>query len=104
MDQIRIAATFGYDILGLLTLFTRFTHRTTALLSEMYIFCVRVGFEIQIASYLSKHASKSLSDRPFYAYSVLKACSHYTRFKRASDSHLVDAHRRAFTLAIRQAN
>ena len=38
----------------------------------MYIFCVRVGFEIQYASYLSKHASQSLSDRTFYAHSVLR--------------------------------
>ena len=78
--QIRITATFGYDILVVLTLVTRevqlvcgrFTYRMTALLSDMYIFCVRAGIEIQVVSYASKHASQSLFDRPFYAYSVLR--------------------------------
>ena len=78
--QIHIAATFEYDILGVLTLITwelqvvcrRFTHQTTVLLSEMYIFCVKAGFEIQIVSYTSKHGLQSLSDRPFYVYSVLR--------------------------------
>ena len=80
MDPNTHRSHFWIRHFGVLTLVTRelqvvcgrFTHRTTALLSEKYIFCVRFGFEIQIASYLSKHASQSLSDRPFYAYSVLK--------------------------------
>ena len=75
--QKRIAATFGYDIMSVLILVTRelqvivcgrFTHRMTALLMEMYIFCVRAGFEIRIASYAFKHASQSHANRPFYAY------------------------------------
>ena len=37
----------------------------------MSISCVRAGLEIQMASYASKHASQSLSDKHFYAYSVL---------------------------------
>ena len=41
-------------------------------LQRMYIFCARPGFEGQIVSYVSKHASQSLSDRPFYVYSVLR--------------------------------
>ena len=78
--QIRIATTFGYDILGVLTLVKRklqvargrSTQRTTALPSEMCILCVRVGLEMQVASYASKHASQSLSNRPFYVYSALR--------------------------------
>ena len=41
------------------------TYGMTALLSQMCIFCVGAGFEIQMGSYASKHASKSLSDKPF---------------------------------------
>ena len=93
--QIPIAANFGYDILGVLTLITRelqvvcgrFTHRTTVILLEMYIFCVRAGFEIQIASYASKHASQSLSDRPFYAYSVLRCITQKLKVVRESSAY-----------------
>ena len=42
-----------------------FSYRTTALLSQIYILCVRAGFEIRMASYASKHVSQSLYDRPF---------------------------------------
>ena len=37
----------------------------TALLSEMSIFYVRAGCEIQLASYGSKHALQTLSGNPF---------------------------------------
>ena len=37
----------------------------TSLLSEMSVFCVRAGCETRIVSYASKHASQSLSDKPF---------------------------------------
>ena len=40
-------------------------YRTTAQLSEMSTFCVRAGCEKRMASNASKHASQSLSDRPF---------------------------------------
>ena len=72
--QTRIATTFGYNILCIFnTLVTRklqvvcghFTYRTTALLSEMYIFCVRARFEIRMAIYSSKHGLESLFDKPF---------------------------------------
>ena len=80
MDPNTHCSHWWYDILGVLTLVTRellvicrrFTPRTTALLSKMYFVSVKVGFEIQITSYLSNHASQSLSDRPFYVYSVLR--------------------------------
>ena len=68
-------ATFWAYVLTLVTrelqvVRGRFTHRTTALLSEMYIFRVRAGFEMQIASCASKHSSQSFPDRPFYVYAV----------------------------------
>ena len=77
--QTPIATTFRYDILCVLTLVTpkqqvvcgRSTFRMTALLSEMSIICVRAGYEVRMASYASKHASQSLSDKPFfYVYKV----------------------------------
>ena len=71
--QTGITATVVYDILSVLTLLTqevqvacgRFTYRTTALLSEMYISSVRAGCKIRMASYTSRHASESLCDKPF---------------------------------------
>ena len=42
------------------------TYQTTALLSEMLIFYVEDGFDIQLASYGSKHSSHSLSDKPLF--------------------------------------
>ena len=71
--QTRIATTFRYDILCVFALITwklqivcgRSTYRTTASLSEMSIFCVRVGCEIRMNSHASKHTSQSLSAEPF---------------------------------------
>ena len=68
-----IETTLRYVVLCVLTLATRklqvvcrrCSYRTTPLLSEMYIFFVEDGFEIQMASSAFKHASQSLSDRPF---------------------------------------
>ena len=37
----------------------------TAVLSDMSIFCVRAGCKMQLASYGSKNALQSLSDKPF---------------------------------------
>ena len=62
-----------YDIVCVLILITkklqvicrRSTYRTTALLPEMSIFCVRAGCEIRMVRYASKHALQSLSDKPF---------------------------------------
>ena len=42
----------------------------TALLLEMHIACVRAGYEIRMVSYTSKHASQSLSDKPFLDVTV----------------------------------
>ena len=72
MDPNTYRNTLRYVVLCVLTLVTRklqvvcrrSTYRRTALLSQMSIYCVRAGFEIQMASYASKHASKSLSDKP----------------------------------------
>ena len=77
--QTCIVTTFRCDILCILTLITRklkvisghSTYRTTALLLEVSIFCVRAGFEIQLVSYGSKHASQSLSSKPF-----VRTCTH----------------------------
>ena len=70
--QTRITIAFWCDILCALTLITaklqvvygRSTYRTTPLLSEMSILCVRAGCEMRLASYVSKHASQYLSDKP----------------------------------------
>ena len=70
--QTCITASFWYDILFILKLITCklqvafgcSTYQMTALLSEMSIFCVRAGYEIQFASYASKHAMQCLSDKP----------------------------------------
>ena len=59
--QTRIAITFQYGILCALTVVTWkqqvicecSTYQTTALVSEMSIFCVRVGCKIQNVSYTS---------------------------------------------------
>ena len=70
--QTRIATTFRYNNFCALTLVTqklqvvcRCTYRMTALLSEMSIFCVRAGCEVQMTSYTSNNASQSPSDKPF---------------------------------------
>ena len=97
--QIRIAATFRYNILGIRTLVTRelqvacerYTYPTTALISEMYIFCVRARFEIRSASYASKHALQYLSNRLFYAYSVLKRITWKLKVVRERSSYRTTA-------------
>ena len=82
--QTYLLSSFGYDILCVLTLVTRklqvvggrFTSRTIALLSEMYIFCVRAGCEIRMAIYASKHASEFLSYKQLvriYTHTARKA-------------------------------
>ena len=71
--QTHIATTFRHNILCVLALVTRklqavcgrSTYGMPAVLSEMSISCVRAGCKIQKASYASKHASQSLSDKPF---------------------------------------
>ena len=71
--ETRNETSFQCDILCIITLVTlklhvvcgRSTYRTTALLSEMSIFCVRAGCKIQMMSYGSKNNSQSLSDEPF---------------------------------------
>ena len=78
--QSRVATADWYDISCIHILVTQklqvvcrcSTYPMTPLLSEMSIFCVRAEFETQMASYASKHASQSLFDNPFYAYSVLR--------------------------------
>ena len=54
------------------------TYRTTTPLSEMSIFCVRVGCQIQSKSSCSKLASECISNEPFvrtYTYN-LKTIGH----------------------------
>ena len=79
--QTRIATIFHYDIVYVLSLIIRklqvvcgrSTYRMTVLHSEMSVFYVRAGCEIPMASYTSKRASQSLSDKPFLRiYSVLR--------------------------------
>ena len=107
--QTRITITFRYNILCILTLVTqklkvvcrRSTYQMTALLSEIYIFCVRAECEIWIASYASKHASQSISEKQLciYKYSVLRCitwrlqiicgCSAYPTTAILSDTFFV---------------
>ena len=69
--QARIATSFWYEILCVLTLITQqlqvaygcSTYWMTTLLLEMSIFCVRAGCKIQLMSYGSKHALQCLSDK-----------------------------------------
>ena len=101
-SQTRIASPFGYDILCVHTLVTRklqvvcgrFTYRTTTLLSEMYIFCVRAGCDIGMAIYASKHASESLSYKPFvrtYTHD-LKSTGPIRTFCISNDSSTIQRH------------
>ena len=97
-----IASAFGYDILGVLTLVTRklqvvcgcFTYQTTALLLEMSIFYVRAGCEIQMAIYAFKHASESLSYKPFVrTYTLnLKITGPIRMFCISNDSSAIQRH------------
>ena len=62
-------ATFFVHILihstrELQVIYCRSTYQMTVLLSEMSIFCVVAKFEVQLASYASKHASQDLSSKP----------------------------------------
>ena len=74
--QTQIATTFRYDILYVFKVVTaklqvvsrRSTYRMTALLSKMYILCVRAECEIRMVSYASKHALQSLSDKPYSVF------------------------------------
>ena len=101
-NQTCIASPFGYDILCVLTLITRklqvvcgrFTHQTTSLLSQMYIFCVRAGCEIRMAIYASKHASESPSYKPFvitYTHN-LKSTGPIRTFCISNDSSSLQRH------------
>ena len=78
-----IPTIFLYNILWMLILVTWkpqvvcrcSTYWTTALLSEMSIFCVRAGCEKRMVSYASKDASQSLSNKPFVHIPLyLEAC------------------------------
>ena len=68
-----IAVSFRYTIVCVLTHITQKlqvvyghpAYRITALLSEMPIFWVRAACEIRLVSYGYKHASQSLSNKPF---------------------------------------
>ena len=83
--QTHIATTFWY-ILYVLTLVTRklqvirgrSTYRTTALLSEMSIFCVKAGCKIWMASYASKHTSQSFSGKPIVHIQLHLTHTHVT--------------------------
>ena len=58
------------------------TYRMTTLLSEMPVFCVRGGCEIRMVSYPSKHASQSLSDKPFLHLQLyLDTCTYMYNLK-----------------------
>ena len=62
----------------------RSTHRMTAILLKMSIFCVRAGCEIWFVSYGSKHASQFLSDKPF-------ACRYMQGCWLCAHSHILKA-------------
>ena len=100
-NQTRIMSTFGYDILCLLTLVTRklqvvcgsFTYRTTALLSDIYIFCVRARCEMRMVIYASKHASESLSTSHLCILThILKSTGPIRTFRISNDSSTIEKH------------
>ena len=93
--QAHIATSIQWNIICILTLITRklqvvcgrSSYRTTPLLLEMYIFCVRAGCEIQLASYCSKYALQSLCNKPFvhtYIHNV-KSIGHTWTFCISND-------------------
>ena len=103
MDPNTHCNTFRYDILCILTLITwklqvvcrRSTYWTTVLLSNMSIFCVRVGREISMVSYASKHALQYLSDKPFVCIHAvvlrpnLKTSGHTWTFSISNDCYII---------------
>ena len=73
-------------------IYWRFKYRMTALHSDMPIFCVRARCKIRMARYDSKHASQSLSDKPFLRiHSVLnlKTSGHMCPFNISNDSYII---------------
>ena len=73
--------------LKLQVVYRRSTYWMTALLWEMSMFCVRAGCEIRLVSYSSKHASQSLSNKPFvrtYTHN-LKTIGHILTFSISND-------------------
>ena len=105
-SKTRIETSNWYDNLCVLRRITQklrviygcSTYWTTALLSEMFIFCVRVGCVIQLVSYGSKHASQSLYHKPFvrtvlqritWKLQVIYGCSAYQMTVLLSETFLV---------------
>ena len=97
--QTCIATTFRYNILCVLTRITRklqvvcrhATYWMTALLSKMFIFFVRAGCEIWMASYVSKHALQSLSDKPLLCIQILRHITWKLQVIRGSSAHRMTA-------------
>ena len=96
--QTLIATTFRYNILCMLTRISRklqlicrhSTYQMTAILLEMSIFCVRAGCKIQIVSYASKHASQSLSNKPFLLIQCnLKISGRMWAFSISNDCYII---------------
>ena len=70
------------------------TCQMTPLLSKMSIFCVRAGCEIQMATYTSKHASHSLSNKPFLRVQCtqthnLKTSGHMWTFSISNNCYII---------------
>ena len=66
----------------------------TALLLEMFIFCVRPGCEIWMASYISEHISQSLSNKPFFGIQCtytqnFKTSGHMWTFSISNDCYII---------------
>ena len=78
----------------LLDVYRRCTYQTTALLSEMSIFCVSAGCEIWMANCASKHESQSLSDKPcvciqLYLDTYMKTSDHTWTFSISNDCYII---------------
>ena len=95
--QTCITITLRYVILCVLTLVTRklkvvcghSTYRMTPLLSKMSTFCVKAGCGIRMASYASRHASQSLSDKPFLRIQCLKTSGHTWMFSISNNCYII---------------
>ena len=97
--KTRIPTIFLYNILYMLILVIRklqvicrcSTYWKTALLSEMSILCVRAGCEKRMVSYASKHASQSLSNKPFVHRGMhnLNTSAHMWTFNISNDCYAI---------------
>ena len=97
MIQACIAITFWYDILCILSLVTwklqvRYGHSTYWMTALLSIICVRAVCETWMMSYGSRHASQSLSDKPFVRTCKhhLKTSNHIWKFVTSKDCYIIE--------------